>query len=59
MMQGQALLRLENCICTPHIGEVEVETYERDFSMAFDNVQNFIRGIPSNIINPGALQVRR
>ncbi|MDP4862572.1 MAG: D-2-hydroxyacid dehydrogenase family protein, partial [Burkholderiaceae bacterium] len=45
--------------CTPHIGEVEVETYERDFSMAFDNVQNFIRGIPSNIINPGALQVRR
>ena len=59
MMQGQALLRLENCICTPHIGEVEVETYERDFSMAFDNIQNFIRGIPSNIINPGALQVRR
>jgi D-3-phosphoglycerate dehydrogenase len=59
MMQGQALLRLENCICTPHIGEVEVETYERDFSMAFDNVQNFIRGIPSNIINPGALHVRR
>ena len=59
MMQGQALLRLENCICTPHIGEVEVETYERDFSTAFDNVQNFIRGIPSNIINPGALRVRR
>jgi hypothetical protein len=27
--------------------------------MAFDNIQNFIRGIPSNIINPGALQVRR
>ena len=59
MMQGQALLRLENCICTPHIGAVEIETYEQDFGMAFDNVQNFIRGIPSNIINPGALQVRR
>jgi D-3-phosphoglycerate dehydrogenase len=29
------------------------------FSEAFDNVINFIRGTPSNIVNPGSLQVRR
>ncbi len=59
ILQGHALLRLENCICTPHIGYVEVESYERYFGAAFDNVVNFIRGTPSNIVNPGALQVRR
>ena len=59
ILQGHALLRLENCICTPHIGYVEQDSYEMYFSAAFDNVVNFIRGTPSNIVNPGALQVRR
>jgi D-3-phosphoglycerate dehydrogenase / 2-oxoglutarate reductase len=59
ILQGHALLRLENCICTPHIGFVEMESYNALFGAAFDNVINFIRGIPSNIVNPGALQVRR
>lgn len=59
IMQGHALLRLENCICTPHIGYVEQDNYETYFGAAFDNVTNFIKGTPTNIINPGALQVRR
>ena len=59
ILQGHALLRLENCICTPHIGFVEQDSYEMYFSAAFDNVVNFIRGTPTNIVNPGALQVRR
>ena len=59
ILQGHALLRLENCICTPHIGYVEQDSYEMYFGAAFDNVINFIRGTPSNIVNPGALQVRR
>ena len=59
ILQGHALLRLENCICTPHIGYVEQDSYEMYFGAAFDNVVNFIKGTPSNIINPGALQVRR
>lgn len=59
ILQGHALLRLENCICTPHIGYVEQNNYEMYFAEAFDNVVNFIRGTPTNIINPGALQVRR
>ena len=59
ILQGHALLRLENCVCTPHIGYVEQDNYEMLFSAAFDNVVSFIRGTPSNIVNPGALQVRR
>jgi D-3-phosphoglycerate dehydrogenase / 2-oxoglutarate reductase len=59
ILQGHALLRLENCICTPHIGYVEKNSYEMYFGNAFDNVVNFIRGTPTNIVNPGALQVRR
>jgi len=59
ILQGHALLRLENCICTPHIGYVEKNSYEMYFGNAFDNVINFIKGTPTNIVNPGALQVRR
>ena len=59
ILQGHALLRLENCICTPHIGYVEKDNYELYFGAAFDNVINFIKGTPTNIVNPGALQVRR
>ena len=59
ILQGHALLRLENCICTPHIGYVEQESYELYFGAAFDNVVNFIKGTPTHIVNPGALQVRR
>ena len=59
ILQGHALLRLENCICTPHIGYVEQDSYEMYFGSAFDNVVNFIEGRPTNIVNPAALQVRR
>jgi D-3-phosphoglycerate dehydrogenase len=59
ILQGHALLRLENCICTPHIGYVEQDNYETYFGAAFDNVTNYINGTPTNIINPGARQVRR
>jgi len=59
ILQGHALLRLENCICTPHIGYVEQDSYEMYFGAAFENVVNFIKGRPTNIVNPGALQVRR
>lgn len=59
ILQGHALLRLENCICTPHIGFVEQDSYELYFSAAFDNVVNFLQGQPTNIVNPEALKVRR
>lgn len=59
ILQGHALLRLENCICTPHIGFVELDNYEKLFNSAFDSVVSYIKGTPTNIVNPGALQVRR
>ncbi len=59
ILQGHALLRLENCICTPHIGYVEQDSFEMYFSSAFQSVVNFITGTPTNIVNPEALQVRR
>lgn len=59
ILQGHALLRLENCICTPHIGYVEQDSYELYFGVAFDNVVNFIKGSPTNIVNPEALKVPR
>jgi D-3-phosphoglycerate dehydrogenase len=59
ILQGHTLLRLENCICTPHIGYVERDSYELYFGAAFDNILNYANGTPTNIINPQALQVRR
>ena len=59
ILQGHPLLRLENAICTPHIGYVEQDSYELYFGAAFDNVINFIHNEPSNIVNPDALKVIR
>jgi D-3-phosphoglycerate dehydrogenase / 2-oxoglutarate reductase len=59
ILQGHPLLRLENAVCTPHIGYVEQDSYEQYFNAAFDNVVNFIAGEPSNIVNPEALKVIR
>ncbi|MBU0588397.1 MAG: D-2-hydroxyacid dehydrogenase family protein [Gammaproteobacteria bacterium] len=59
ILQGHALLRLENCICTPHIGYVELDSYEMYFGAAFDNVVSFFNGKPANIANPEALKVHR
>ena len=59
ILQGHPLLRLENAVCTPHIGYVEQDSYELYFGAAFDNVINFVNNTPSNIINPEALKVLR
>jgi D-3-phosphoglycerate dehydrogenase len=59
ILQGHPLLRLENAVCTPHIGYVEQDSYELYFSAAFDNVVNFIAKQPTNIVNPEALKVPR
>ncbi|MEP7302537.1 MAG: D-2-hydroxyacid dehydrogenase family protein [Caldimonas sp.] len=59
ILQGQLLLRLENAICTPHIGYVEQSSYELYFEAAFANVANFIDGNPTHIVNPESLKVHR
>lgn len=59
ILQGHPLLRLENAVCTPHIGYVEQDSYELYFSAAFENVINYINKAPTNIVNPEALRVIR
>ena len=57
ILQGHPLLRLENAVCTPHIGLVEQDSYEQLFSEAFEHLLNFDAGKPSGIVNPDALRV--
>ncbi len=59
ILQGHALLRLENCIGTPHIGYVESDSYEMYFNTAFENIKKFSNGAPENIVNPGYLSALR
>jgi D-3-phosphoglycerate dehydrogenase len=47
------LLQLPNALCTPHIGYVERDNYERFYGVAFDNVLAFAAGRPSGLVNPG------
>lgn len=49
------LLRLDNCLCTPHLGYVEQDTYERYLGTAFDQVVAYAAGKPINVVNSGAL----
>jgi D-3-phosphoglycerate dehydrogenase / 2-oxoglutarate reductase len=59
ILQGHPLLRLENAVCTPHIGYVENDSYELYFGTAFQNVVNFLQGQPTQVVNPDALRVLR
>jgi D-3-phosphoglycerate dehydrogenase len=59
ILQGHPLLRLENAVCTPHIGYVEQDSYELYFGAAFENVVNFVNQRPTNLLNPEALKVHR
>ncbi len=59
ILQGHPLLRLENAVCTPHIGYVELDSYELYFGAAFEHVVNFAKGTPTGLVNPEALVARR
>lgn len=58
ILQGHPLLRLENTICTPHIGYVEQHGYELYFGAAFRSLLAFAAGESANIVNPDALHHR-
>jgi D-3-phosphoglycerate dehydrogenase len=49
------LLQMENVVATPHIGYVERDGYESQFSSTFGQVLAFAAGKPVNVINPEAL----
>jgi D-3-phosphoglycerate dehydrogenase len=58
ILQGHSLLRMENAICTPHLGYVERESYELYFSAAFQNILDFLAGDTHSVANPAALNIR-
>jgi D-3-phosphoglycerate dehydrogenase / 2-oxoglutarate reductase len=50
------LLHMENVVCTPHLGYVERDGYESQFSSTFDQILAFAAGKPVNVVNPDALR---
>jgi D-3-phosphoglycerate dehydrogenase len=51
-----ALLRMENAVCTPHIGYVTRDEYEVQFTDIFDQIVAYAKGTPTNVVNPEVLQ---
>lgn len=48
---GDPLPKLENVVCTPHLGYVTRESYELYFGQAFDQVIAFAAGTPTGVVN--------
>jgi D-3-phosphoglycerate dehydrogenase len=55
-LAGQPLLRMENVVCTPHLGYVEKSSYELYFGGAFKNLLAFAANAPINVVNPETLK---
>jgi D-3-phosphoglycerate dehydrogenase / 2-oxoglutarate reductase len=53
---GHPLLHLPNALCTPHIGYVERDNYERYFGIAFDHINQFAEGRLKEAVNPSLLR---
>ena len=56
---GHPLPSLPNALCTPHIGYVERDNYERYFGIAFDHINQFANGTLVDVVNPEALASAR
>ncbi len=56
ILQGHPLLRMENVLCTPHIGFVENDSYKLYFRVAFENIVAWAAGKPTNIVNPEVIK---
>ena len=46
------LLKMENVVCTPHLGYVDRDTYEKYYGGAVDAILAFAGGKPINVLNP-------
>lgn len=58
ILRGHTLLRMENVVCTPHLGYVERESYELYFGTAFTNLLAYLQGDISSVVNPDILPSR-
>jgi D-3-phosphoglycerate dehydrogenase len=52
-----ALLRMDNVVCTPHIGYVTRDEYEIQFSDIFDQITAYAAGNPINVVNQRVFDV--
>jgi D-3-phosphoglycerate dehydrogenase / 2-oxoglutarate reductase len=52
---GLPLLNMNNVVCTPHLGYVERDSFEGQFSEIFDQILAYERGAPINVVNPDVL----
>ncbi|HET7007197.1 MAG TPA: D-2-hydroxyacid dehydrogenase family protein [Candidatus Binatia bacterium] len=52
------LLKLDNAICTPHLGFVTAETYEIHYRLAVEQILAYVAGQPIHVANPEVLQRR-
>jgi D-3-phosphoglycerate dehydrogenase len=50
------LLKMGNVVCTPHLGYVDRDTYEKYYGAAVDGILAFAAGKPANLLNPEVLQ---
>ena len=50
------LLKMENVVCTPHLGYVDRDTYEKYYGAAVDNILAYAEGKPVNLLNPEVLK---
>jgi D-3-phosphoglycerate dehydrogenase len=50
------LLKMDNVVCTPHLGYVAVDGYERMLGAVFEQILAFAAGKPINVINPEVLK---
>ena len=53
------LLKMDNVICTPHIGYVTRDEYEIQFADVFDQIIAYAAGNPINVVNPEVFDVLR
>ena len=51
------LLKMDNVVCTPHIGYVTRDEYEIQFSDIFDQITAYAAGRPINVVNPKVFDV--
>jgi D-3-phosphoglycerate dehydrogenase len=51
------LLKMDNVVCTPHLGYVTREEYEIQFSDIFDQITAYAVGNPVNVVNPEVFDV--
>ncbi len=49
------LLRMDNVVCTPHLGYVEHDSYEAYYGDAVEQIVAYAAGKPINVVNPEAL----